>query len=59
MRGVAIAAFNQIRGEQHGLAIGVFNSADELHGMQIGLLNRARNNRPPFRWLPIFNAHLN
>jgi hypothetical protein len=57
-RGVAIAAYNQIRGPQHGLAIGVFNSADELHGVQIGVLNRAKNNKPPFRWLPIANAHL-
>jgi hypothetical protein len=58
-RGVTIAAYNQIRGTQHGLAIGVFNSARELHGVQIGLLNRAKNNKPPFRWVPIVNAHLN
>jgi hypothetical protein len=57
-RGVTIAAYNEIRGPQHGLAIGVFNSADELHGVQLGVLNRAKNNRPPFRWLPIVNAHL-
>ena len=53
-----MALFNQVRGTQHGLAIGVFNTADELHGIQIGVLNRARNNRPPFRWLPVVNAHL-
>jgi hypothetical protein len=57
-RGLTMAAYNQIRGPQHGLAIGVFNSADELHGVQLGVLNRAKNNKPPFRWLPIANAHL-
>lgn len=55
--GFQIAAYNQVLGAQHGLAIGVFNSAAELHGMQIGLLNRAGNNRPPFRWLPILDVH--
>jgi hypothetical protein len=55
--GVSIGGYNNVRGVQHGLTIGVFNSADELHGVQIGLLNRAKNNRPPFRWLPIVNLH--
>jgi hypothetical protein len=57
LEGMSIAAFNQVRGVQRGLAIGVFNTADELHGIQIGILNRAGNNKPPFRWLPVFNAH--
>jgi hypothetical protein len=30
---------NNIRGEQHGLTIGLFNYARELHGAQIGLIN--------------------
>ena len=42
----------------HVLTIGVFNYAQELHGIQIGLLNFAGNNRGAARWLPIVNAHL-
>jgi hypothetical protein len=41
-----------------GLAVGIYNSAYELHGFQIGLLNHARNNKPPFRYLPLLNVHL-
>lgn len=57
LSGVSIAGYNEVRGVQTGLTIGLYNSADQLHGVQIGLLNRAGNNRPPFRWLPFFNAH--
>jgi hypothetical protein len=34
------------------------NYAWNLHGVQIGLINHARNNRHPFRWLPILNVHV-
>jgi hypothetical protein len=57
LRGFSIAGYNEVRGLQTGLTIGLYNSADELHGVQIGLLNRAKNNRAPFRWLPLLNAH--
>jgi hypothetical protein len=57
LTGVSGSAFNHVRGEQHGLAIGVFNYADELHGVQLGVLNYARNNRKPWRLLPIVNVH--
>jgi len=57
MTGVSIGAYNEIRGRQTGLSIGLFNTADELKGVQIGLLNRARNNPPPFRLLPLINVH--
>ena len=57
MQGVTIAGYNRIEGVQRGLAIGLFNSAKELHGIQIGLLNHAGNNRGIARWLPIVNAH--
>lgn len=43
--------------EMYGLSIALFNSADRLRGVQLGLLNRAGNNPPPFRWLPILNLH--
>jgi hypothetical protein len=56
-RGVAISPYTQIKGAQRGLAIGIFNSADELHGLQIGVLNRAKNNKGWKQWLPLFNYH--
>lgn len=42
--GGALAAVNNIRGSQHGLVLGVFNYARELHGAQIGLINVSDNN---------------
>jgi hypothetical protein len=47
-----------VRGPQHGLTIGLYNSAAELHGVQLGVINRAKNNRAPFKILPILNVHL-
>ncbi len=53
-----IAALQQIRGPQNGLAVGGLDDAQELHGVQIGLINGARNNKPPFRWVPILNLRV-
>ena len=39
------------------LTIGLYNSAYELHGVQIGVLNQAKNNRAPFKILPVLNVH--
>ena len=36
--------------------IGLLNRTEELHGIQVGLLNYAGNN-DRFRWLPMINAH--
>ena len=55
---MSVGAYNRVRGTQVGLSIGIYNSARVLKGVQIGVLNRARNNKPPFRWLPILNVHL-
>src|SRR5262249_30593230 len=41
--GGALAAVSNVKGEQHGLTIGLFNYANELHGAQIGLLNISDN----------------
>jgi hypothetical protein len=54
LRGVAVSAFNHVRGRQHGLSIGLLNIADELHGLQVGVLNIARNKRS-FRVMPSVN----
>jgi hypothetical protein len=58
LAGVSVSAYNRIRGPQRGLAIGLYNSAYELHGVQIGVLNRAKNNKAPFKILPLLNVHL-
>jgi hypothetical protein len=58
LTGISISAYNRVRGPQRGLAIGLYNSAYELHGVQIGLVNRAKNNRAPFKILPVLNVHL-
>jgi hypothetical protein len=58
MRGVSIAGYNRMKGDQFGLAIGLYNYAKRLHGVQLGLINNARNNKGLLRVLPIINVHL-
>jgi hypothetical protein len=41
--GGAVSSFNHIKGEQHGLTIGLLNYARELHGAQVGLINISDN----------------
>lgn len=41
--GGALAAVTNVKGSQHGLTIGLFNYANELHGAQVGLLNISDN----------------
>jgi hypothetical protein len=55
MRGVSVSAFNRLGDVQHGLTIGVLNIAEELRGVQIGLINVARRNPRGRRVLPIVN----
>lgn len=54
--GVSVSGWNDVRGTQRGLTIGLFNYARDLHGVQIGLLNYVRNNRKGLRLLPLFNT---
>lgn len=56
--GATVSAVNYIKGTQRGLAVGIVNSAWTLDGVQIGLINHARNNPPGLRWLPILNVNL-
>jgi hypothetical protein len=56
--GIAASAYNDIRGEQRGLVVGIFNYATSLQGVQLGLLNWAGNNPDGLKLLPIANAHL-
>jgi hypothetical protein len=55
--GVSISAFNRIRGQQNGLVIGIVNYTPDLHGVQLGLVNWAGNNRAGLKLLPVANAH--
>jgi hypothetical protein len=54
--GFSLAAWNEHDSRARGLSIGLLNRTEELHGVQIGLLNYAGNNAR-FRWLPVINAH--
>ena len=51
LTGVSVSAVNYVDGTQRGLSIGLFNYAETLHGVQLGLLNYAGNN--PFVKDPI------
>ena len=57
LEGLSISCYNKIRGVQTGLVIGLFNVADELNGVQIGLLNIAKNNSGFAKVLPFINLH--
>lgn len=43
--------------EHYGLSIAAVNETDNLHGLQIGLLNYAGNNPKLLRWIPLINFH--
>lgn len=58
LTGLSVSAFNRIEGRQYGLTIGIFNYAEHLHGLQLGLLNYAGNNSLLFQLLPVLNVHL-
>ncbi len=51
-------AYNRAYGAQRGISIGLFNSAAELFGIQIGILNYAKNNPKFLQLLPLINLHL-
>ncbi len=58
MTGLAVSAFNHVRGRQRGLTIGLINYAETLRGIQIGVLNYAANNPRFLRLLPGINLNL-
>jgi hypothetical protein len=58
LTGIGVGAYNRVRRTQVGLTIGLINYARELHGVQIGIINIAKNNKAPFRVLPIVNLNL-
>jgi hypothetical protein len=54
-RGVALATVSHIQGTQRGLTIGIVNYTWTLDGIQIGVINIARNNPSGRKVLPIVN----
>jgi len=56
-RGVSITGYSDSY-KMFGLSVALYNRTRELHGMQIGLLNYAGNNRKGLRYLPLVNIHL-
>jgi len=57
VRGITVSAFNHIKGDQHGLSLGVVNYAWEARGWQVGLLNYIRDNPSGLKLLPLLNHH--
>jgi hypothetical protein len=53
-RGVFVSAFNDVRGAQRGVSIGVVNYARSLRGVQLGAVNIVNDGRGP-KVLPIIN----
>jgi len=53
-RGVMVSAFNDIRGDQRGLALGIVNYARSLKGVQVGAVNIVNDGRGP-KVLPLIN----
>lgn len=55
LTGFAASAFNQIKGTQKGVSLGIVNYAYKLEGLQIGLINIVRDNPDFKRILPLVN----
>lgn len=56
MTGLSVSAYNSIKGEQRGVAIGIVNYATRVKGIQFGLINIVKENPRGLRVLPIFNT---
>lgn len=56
MKGLSVSAYNRIKGEQRGVAIGVVNYTQKIKGFQFGLINIVRDNPKGLRVLPLFNT---
>lgn len=57
LNGLIIALGNSYSKQMTGISISLFNQTENLHGLQIGLINYAGNNPKLLRWLPFFNFH--
>ncbi len=57
--GISISPVNYIQGLLNGLTLGIFNYADSVDGLQIGLLNYIASNPRGLQLLPFFNRQFN
>ena len=53
--GLAISPYNDVRGINRGISIGIYNYARSVSGLQVGLLNYVRDNADGLRLLPLVN----
>ena len=56
LAGLAVSSYNDVRGVNRGVSIGIYNYTRSISGVQIGLLNYVRDNPDGLRLLPFFNA---
>ena len=55
--GFTVSAFNQIKGKQTGVSLGIVNYARQLEGVQIGLINYVQDHPKYRKVLPVINAN--
>lgn len=55
MQGVTVSVYNKWETSMEGLSIGLINITEELHGVQLGLLNVVHGNPKGRRLLPLIN----
>ncbi|MBD3334971.1 MAG: hypothetical protein GF355_05600 [Candidatus Eisenbacteria bacterium] len=56
--GLATGAYCRVTGRMAGLSIGLLNDAGILNGLQLGVVNIARNNPKGLQVLPLLNFHV-
>ena len=57
VNGMSCALAHCYSKQQNGISIAIYNRTENLHGLQLGLLNYARNNPKLIKWMPIMNFH--
>ena len=55
LTGFSASIYNEIKGRQNGVTLGIYNYAYELNGVQIGIINHIRDNPGYRKILPIIN----
>ncbi len=58
LTGLSASPFNRVQGRMTGVSVGILNYARTLRGVQLGVVNIVRENRAPFRVLPLINLRL-
>lgn len=54
VRGITVSSWNRVKGEQRGLSLGLLNTAYDLRGWQVGVLN-CKKRRSGWMCLPLVN----